>query len=128
MIAVADQRFRYSIQSRRHDRPRRTQPFAVPGGAFISPGDDRSIHDELDLQIDPFVQNADFDLKARLTNLQVVRMRDFMRAYTLVDPKPGTLDVVTELSTLGNLIKNAVVQAFTPTFEKGTDPRGGTAQ
>jgi uncharacterized protein YhdP len=151
----------------------------------------------MNLQIDPFAAKPDFQLKTRLMQLQVARLRDFMRAYTLVDPKSGTLDVVAELNakngevtgyvkplfhdlellqwqhliaqekdpvhfvadalgsvlnlmfqnqekqqlatvapidgridgpnvavlaTLGNLVKNAVVQAFSPTFEH-PDPK-----
>lgn len=66
----------------------------------------------VDLQVDPFAEKPDFDLKARLTQLQVDRMRDFLRAYTLVDPKSGTLDVVTELNAKDGSVKGYIKPLF----------------
>ncbi len=66
----------------------------------------------VNLQIDPFAEQPDFDLKARLTQLQVTRMRDFLHAYTLVDPKQGTLDVVAELNARNGSVKGYVKPLF----------------
>jgi len=65
-----------------------------------------------DLQIDPFAAQPDFSLKARLTQLQVSKMRDFLRAYTLADPKQGTLDVVAELNARDGRISGYVKPLF----------------
>lgn len=64
------------------------------------------------LQINPFARLPDFRLKARLMQLQVVRLRDFMRAYTVVDPKSGTLDMVTELNARDGGVKGYVKPLF----------------
>ena len=52
---------------------------------------------DLDLNFAPHEKQPDFHLRLRLIQLQVQRLRDFLRAYTVVDPKSGTLDVVAEL-------------------------------
>jgi hypothetical protein len=39
-------------------------------------------------------------------------MRDFLRAYTLVDPKSGTLDVVTELNAKDGSVKGYIKPLF----------------
>lgn len=68
----------------------------------------------MNLQLDPFAptQRPDFQLKARLTQLQVNRLRDFMRAYTVVDPKSGTLDLVLELDARDGGVKGYVKPLF----------------
>ncbi|HZR37509.1 MAG TPA: DUF748 domain-containing protein [Nevskia sp.] len=66
----------------------------------------------VNLEIDPFAPKPDFRLKARLTELQVTRLRDFMRAYTVVDPKSGTLDVVTLLNAHDGAVKGYVKPLF----------------
>jgi len=66
----------------------------------------------VDLQLDPFADKPDFQLKARVIQLQVARLRDFMRAYTVVDPKSGTLDVVTELNGRDGVVKGYVKPLF----------------
>jgi hypothetical protein len=66
----------------------------------------------LDLQIDPFAQSPNFTLKERLIGLEVVRLRDFLRAYTLMDPKQGTLDVITELNAKDGRVQGYVKPLF----------------
>lgn len=66
----------------------------------------------IDLQIDPFAEQPDFNLKARLTQLQVTRMRDFLHAYTLIDPKQGTLDLVAELNARNGSVKGYLKPLF----------------
>ena len=50
----------------------------------------------LDLSIDPFAEQPDFSLKLKLLGLDVVRLRDAMRAYTPFDPAGGKLDLIVE--------------------------------
>ncbi len=66
----------------------------------------------LDLKLDPFAPKPDFDLRARLIRLDVTRLRDFLRAYTVVDPKRGTLDVVTELDARDGGVSGYVKPLF----------------
>jgi hypothetical protein len=67
---------------------------------------------DVDLTIDPFAANPDFALKARLLDLEAVRMKDFVHAYTLFDPKAGTLDVVIEATAKNGNVNGYVKPLF----------------
>jgi hypothetical protein len=57
-----------------------------------------------DVFFNPFEKQADFKLKLKLTDFPVTALRDFMHAYTPVDPSRGTLDLVIEANaTQGNI-------------------------
>ncbi|MDB5988236.1 MAG: hypothetical protein JWR16_3289 [Nevskia sp.] len=66
----------------------------------------------VDLTVDPFSKQPDFAVKARLLHLEAVRMKDFVRAYTLFDPKSGTLDVVVEATAKDGNIDGYVKPLF----------------
>lgn len=67
----------------------------------------------LDLRIDPFAVQPDFDLQMKLLGLQVARMRPAMQAYTPFDPTEGKLDVVLEASGKDGAVSGYVKPLFT---------------
>ncbi len=67
---------------------------------------------DLDLRVDPYADTPNFDLKLRLLNLEATRMKDFVRAYTLFDPKSGTLDVVIEANAKAGKVDGYVKPLF----------------
>ncbi len=67
----------------------------------------------LDLQIDPFAAEPDFDLRMKLLGLQVARMRPVMQAYTPFDPTEGKLDVLLEASGKDGAVEGYIKPLFT---------------
>ena len=68
---------------------------------------------DLDLSIDPFAAQPDFRLKLKLLGLDVLRMRDAMRAYTPFDPAGGKLDLVLEATGRDGAVEGYVKPLFT---------------
>ena len=67
----------------------------------------------LNLQVDPFAARPDFTLRMKLLGLQMVRMREAMRAYTPFDPTAGKLDLVVEATGKNGGVQGYVKPLFT---------------
>ena len=67
----------------------------------------------LNLQVDPFAEQPDFTLRMKLLGLQMVRMREAMRAYTPFDPTAGKLDLVVEATGKNGGVQGYVKPLFT---------------
>lgn len=67
----------------------------------------------LNLKMDPFAENPDFTLRMKLLGLQVVSMREAMRAYTPFDPTAGKLDLIVEATGKDGGVKGYVKPLFT---------------
>jgi hypothetical protein len=53
----------------------------------------------LDGKIDPYAELPTFELAAKLENLQIKELNDFLKAYANVDAEKGTLSVYTEVKS-----------------------------
>jgi hypothetical protein len=53
---------------------------------------------KLDMRMDPYADQPQFDMNTRLENTKLVQINDFMRAYANVDVNKGTFGLYTEMA------------------------------
>lgn len=53
---------------------------------------------EFDVDVDPYAKDPTFDLRAKLEQVDLTKLNDFLRAYGSFDAKDGTLGVYSELA------------------------------
>lgn len=62
----------------------------------------------LDADVDPYQKSPTFSLTAKLEDLKIVQLNDFLKAYANVDAEAGTLSVYTEVESAKGRFKGYV--------------------
>ena len=66
----------------------------------------------LNFNVDPFAKKPDFDFDLRLLQLQMARVREYLKAYGPFDADSGTLDLVVEMAAKSGAVDGYIKPIF----------------